>query len=181
MSEQSDHFSDLLTPGEVITGVIAGAGPVPAGAGAAPWFQLAWTHERLLVVRLEVVGGAWRPAHRTAVARVAVSLTRTARTSTGAAQLNIVAAELPGGGVTMVDIDGPELVPQLDPFLAAWGGPVDGAAGARPEPTAPGIASAGRLPAERRKILVMALIGLWLVGIFWGLVGVVGLGRSCVG
>lgn len=125
MSQGTDYFSDLLHPGEQILATIGGPGPtVERRTGTEQvWFQLAWTPKRLLVVRLVGRGSRFSPANRFAVARAQLSVCRYPRTPSAPARI-----ELHGGAerIEVIGIDDPSIFPYVEPFLAAWGGPVTG-------------------------------------------------------
>ena len=134
-TEASTPFVDLLAPGEEVLATMAGSGP-PKANGARVWVQLALAQaglspvggsaQRLLVVVLVQAphGGPWQPVVRHAGYTAGLRLARYPRTPSSPARLEI--AGLPEA-VVVRDIDDPAVFPYLEPFLAAWAGPVEGA------------------------------------------------------
>jgi hypothetical protein len=120
----ADPFDALLSPGEVVLAVLSGPGPVD-GQNAS-WFQLAWTPGRLLVVRSVrgPLSTSFAPAQRFAASRMGLRVSRFPRTPGGAARLEVEGAGMP---ISVVGIDESTIFAQVEPFLAAWGGPVQGA------------------------------------------------------
>lgn len=134
-ADAPDLFADLLLPGETVLASVAAAGP-PRPDGARVWQQLALTAERLLVVILVQAphGGAWQPVGRHAAPRGAVRLARYPRTPGAAARVEVHG--LPEA-LVLVDVDDPAVFPWLEPFLAAWGGPIEGAGNVTARPSLP--------------------------------------------
>ncbi|MCK6502958.1 hypothetical protein L6R53_06100 [Myxococcota bacterium] len=129
-TEASTPFVDLLAPGEEVRATMAGAGP-PKANGARVWVQLALAQaaggaQRLLVVVLVQAphGGPWQPVVRHAGFTAGLRLARYPRTPSSPARLEIAGLPEP---VVVRDIDDPAVFPYLEPFLAAWAGPVEGA------------------------------------------------------
>ncbi|RME28646.1 MAG: hypothetical protein D6798_01935, partial [Deltaproteobacteria bacterium] len=136
-----DLFADLLLPGESILATMA-AGAAPRQDGARTWVTLGLTAQRLLAVVLVQAphGGPWQPAARHAAPRTAVRLARFPRTPGAPARLEVHGLPEP---LVLQDIDDPMVFPWLEPFLAAWGGPVDGAGNVRPREVQPVLDSGG--------------------------------------
>lgn len=129
MAQAPDYFSDMLAPGEDLLATLGGAGPAIEKKRGSPeqvWFQLAITHHRLLVVKLVMspLTGSYAPVARLAADKSTLRFRRFPRTPASPARLEIVGA---GDPIQVVDIDDEKIFPYVEPFLAAWGGPVDGA------------------------------------------------------
>lgn len=124
-ADAPDLFADLLQPGESVLATMAGGAP-PRPNGARVWVQLGLTQGRLLAIVLVQAphGGAWQPVARHVGDRRALRLLRYPRTPAAAARLEVLG--LPDK-LVLLDIDDPAVFPWLEPFLAAWGGPVEGA------------------------------------------------------
>lgn len=123
-----DYFSDVLAPGEQVLAELGAPGP-SAERAAGPervWYQLAVTPTRVLLVRLiqSPSSGSYAPVARLAVGKEFVRIRRFPRTPHSQAHLEILGV---GDPVTLVDIDDKSVFPFLEPFLAAWGGQVEGA------------------------------------------------------
>lgn len=124
-SDPADLFADLLQPGETVLSSMAAPGP-PRPNGARVWVQLGLTPQRLLAVVLVQAphGGPWQPVARHAAPQDQVRIARFPRTPSSAARLELTGLPEP---LRLLDIDDPKVFPWLEPFLAAWGRPVDGA------------------------------------------------------
>ncbi len=168
MTGQNDYFADLLQPGESVMAAIGAAGPDDSGsAGGKVWWQLAWTADRLLVVELAARGRGWEPVSRFAAPRAAVRVARYPRTDASSARLEIDAA---GRRVVLLDIDGPQVFPLVEPFLAAWGGPVEGAGIIHAQAVDPLDEEAAH---DTRKLLMVVALSLLLVAGCCGCSGVI--------
>jgi hypothetical protein len=111
-------FQDMLSPGEGIVAQLAGNGPT------GTFWQLALTPGRLLAVRLGATdGGRWEVRSRVAGPRGALRFTHFPRTAQSNARLGIDGC---GDHIVIAGVDDPALVPQVEAFLRAWGGPVAG-------------------------------------------------------
>ena len=128
MAQAPDYFSDILAPGEDLLATLGGPGPAGDKKKGAEqvWYQLALTHHRLLLVKLVTspLTGAYSPQSRLAADKSALRMRRYPRTPASPARLEILGA---GDAIEIVDIDDEKIFPYVEPFLAAWGGPVDGA------------------------------------------------------
>jgi hypothetical protein len=119
-------FTDMLNPGEVVLAQIAGEGRATERGGVLErtWWQLALTRERLLVVRMRAVSNdRWEMVHRLAAFRGNLRFGHFPRTAADTARLSIDGC---GERIVLVDVDRPPVLQQVQPFLAAWGGPVAG-------------------------------------------------------
>ena len=127
VSQTPDYFSDILLPGEVLVALLGGSGPTVERATGVEhtWFQLGLTGTRLLVVRLVQPPLAlnYQPVQRIAVAKELIAIARFPRTPSSVARLEIRGC---GDLITLLDIDSEKIFPLVEPFLLAWGGPVDG-------------------------------------------------------
>lgn len=130
-TDAADPFVDLLAPGELVIASMAGGGP-PKANGARVWIQLALTDvgasaagQRLLAVVLVQAphGGAWQPVARHAAYSAQVRLARYPRTPSSPARIEVLGLPDP---LVVLDIDDPSVFPHLEPFLAAWQGPIEG-------------------------------------------------------
>lgn len=153
----------MLGPGEQIQATIGGPGPSiqrPMGEERV-WYQLAVTDTRVLAVRLVQgpVGGSYQPAARLATGKSFLRVRRFPRTSRSTARL-----ELEGFGedVTLVDIDDSKVFPYVEPFLAAWGGVVEGAGQVQQRAPDP-IVDATPRP-NRKMLLAVVAAGFVMVG-----------------
>ncbi len=124
MSHHPDYFSDMLEPGEDVRATLGGAGAVHNGQRT--WVQLALTEQRILAVVLTQgqLGGSYQPTQRVTAHQGQVEIRRFPRTQTSAARLEIVGL---GSNLVLPDIDHPDLFPQVEPFVQAWGRPLGGA------------------------------------------------------
>lgn len=154
-ADPSDLFADLLQPGETVVSTMAGPG-APKPNGARVWIQLGLTASRLLAVVMVQAphGGAWQPVARHAVARSQAHVARFPRTPTSAARLEVSGLPEP---LTLLDIDDPSVFPWLEPFLAAWGGPVEGAGVVHQRPQQAEVAEAA---APNTRLLLAVAGGL---------------------
>lgn len=122
-----ESFSDLLQPGESVVARLSGEGRRAEGVAGGmerTWWQVALTQQRLLVVRMRAVGGdRWEVASRVVGPRGALRIAHFPRTREDTARLTIDGC---GERIVFVDVDRPPVLPQVRPFLAAWGGPVAG-------------------------------------------------------
>ncbi len=127
MPQAPDYFSDILAPGEAVLAHLGGAGPTLERSGGPErvWYQLGVTPTRVLVVRLvqSSMTGTYTPQARLAVGKEFVRIRRFPRTPASAAHLEILGV---GDPITLVDIDDTSVFPFIEPFLAAWGGRVEG-------------------------------------------------------
>ena len=177
MSGGPDYFSDMLAPGEDILATLGGPGPTVERKKGAPehtWFQLALTYHRLLVVKLTMspLTGGYAPTARLAADKSTLRVRRYPRTPASPARLEIVGA---GDPIQVVDIDDEKIFPYLDPFLAAWGGPVDGAgivAARAADPYAAGPA------VEGMKVFYTVLVLATLAWLCMGCAGVISVVRA---
>jgi hypothetical protein len=123
-----DHLAGMLQPGEAVLAALSAPGPtVTQKLGEERvWWQVAFTDRRFIVARLQQFGvtGQWNCVSRVGVTREAVRISRFPRTLQAPARLHIDGC---GPTIQVLDIDRPEYFPQVDPFLAAYGGPVGGA------------------------------------------------------
>lgn len=128
MAQAPDYFSDALGPGEQVLAELGGPGPaVERKTGPERvWWQLGVTAGRVLVVKLvqSALTGNYAPQGRWAVGRDFVRIRRFPRTPASAAHLEILGV---GEPIHILDIDDPSVFPFVEPFLAAWGGVVEGA------------------------------------------------------
>ena len=159
MSE--DPFADLVEAGEVVLASLGGPGPaVERRVGEERvWFQVALTPRRLLVIRSVQSGSStsWRPANRYVMPRQGLVIARYPRTPRSAARLEFKGTT---GHLEVLDIDDPAILPQVEPFLLAWGGPVMGAGEIRVAERDP---YAEDPAADTRKLLMVLGAGLLLV------------------
>lgn len=172
MAQAPDYFSDMLAPGEDLLATLGGPGPAgdkKKGAADPVWFQLALTHHRLLLVKLVANGltGAYVPQSRLAADKSALRMRRFPRTPASPARLEILGA---GDPIEVVDIDDEKIFPYVEPFLAAWGGPVDGAGQLAVRQRDP-YAEDAKL--DSHKLLYTALIVLFIGWLCCGCAGVV--------
>ena len=172
MTQAPDYFSDILGPGEEIVAQLAGPGPTverPRGPERC-WFQLAVTPGRVLVVKLvqSALTGAYTPQARLAAGKEFVRIRRFPRTSLRGAHLEILGF---GDMIDVCDIDDPTVFPFVEPFIAAWGGRIEGAGElvtAQKDPY-----DEVRAPLEGIKLMYVAIA---IVVIFWFCCGCAGLG-----
>ena len=177
MSGAPDYFSDMVAPGEDVLATLGGAGPTVEKKKGSPehtWFQLALTHHRLLVVKLVMspLTGSYAPTARLAADKSTLRFRRYPRTPASPARLEIVGA---GDPIQVVDIDDEKIFPFMEPFLAAWGGPVDGAgivAARRADPVSSGP------PVEGMKVFYTALVLATLAWLCMGCAGVISVARA---
>lgn len=171
MSQTPDYFSDILLPGEVLLAILGGPGPPAERADGTErcWYQLGLTGGRLLIVKLVQTPIAlnYQPVQRVAVAREFVKIGRYPRTKISAARLVVQGA---GDPISVFDIDSEKIFPYVEPFLLAWGGPVDGAGELAVVPEdpydAPDKTETGKL------FLVAGVVGV----ILWACCGCSGIG-----
>jgi hypothetical protein len=120
-------FADMLLPGETVVAQLSGEGrTVERGHGLErTWWQVGLTQQRLLVVRMTQAAGTdrWDVIARLAGARAAVQIAHFPRTATDTARLTIDGS---GDRIVFVDVDRPPVLPQVAPFLTAWGKPIAG-------------------------------------------------------
>lgn len=174
MSQAPDYFSDILAPGEVVLAHLGGAGPVverPNGPERV-WYQLGVTGARVLVVKLvqSAMTGTYAPQARLAVGKEFVAIRRFPRTSASPAHLEIRGA---GDPITIVDIDDKTVFPFVEPFLAAWGGQVEGAGVVVPREREP---DDYHPPSVENTKLLYAVIAI--LAILWACCGCAGLGLA---
>ncbi len=158
-ADSPDLFADLLLPGETILSTMA-AGAAPKENGARVWVTLGLSAERLLAVVLVQAphGGAWQPVARHAAPRSAVRLARFPRTPGASARLEVhgLPEEL-----VLQDIDDPTVFPWLEPFLSAWGAPLEGAGVVQPRAVEADLDSGG---GPDPKLLLAAVGGIMVLG-----------------
>lgn len=122
-----NSFADMLLPGEAVAAQLAGEGrTVERGHGVErTWWQVGLTQERLLVIRMKQAAGTdrWEVIARLAGARPNLRIAYYNRTPADTARVTIDGC---GDRIVFIDVDKPPLLPQVKPFLAAWGGPVGG-------------------------------------------------------
>jgi hypothetical protein len=122
MSGPPDYFTDLVLEGEPIVATLAGPGPDGA---ETQWIQLAVTPFRMVAVKLvQSPSGSYQPAMRQVVQKDTVRIRRFPRTAVGKARIEVWGFQK--DPLVVVDIDDPAVFPSVEPFLAAWGGFVDG-------------------------------------------------------
>jgi hypothetical protein len=123
MSTHPDQFSDLLEPGETVQAMLGGAGR--DHKGEPTWFQFALTENRVLAVLLTQaeVGESYQPSRRLAAPRDEVQVARYPQTEDAPSRLEI---RIHGEALTLPNLDQADLFPQVEPFVQAWGQPVDG-------------------------------------------------------
>ena len=164
MPDTPDNFSDLLAPGEQVLAAIGGPGGAHSteAAGRPVWWQLAFSHDRLLVVRMvQKHGGAWHPSDRFATAKSAISIARFPRTPQSDARIEIVGAEFP---IDLIGIDAPTVFAQLGPFLQAFGGPIDGSGLVTMRADAEVYSMDQSLTADHKKLIVVVVVGFLFMG-----------------
>jgi len=124
MSQHPDYFSDMLESGEEVRASLGGAGAEQNGQRT--WVQMALTEQRILVVVLTQgkLGGSYHPTHRMTAQQDQIEIRRFPRTQTSAARLEILGL---AQHLVLPDIDHPDLFPQIEPFVQAWGRPLGGA------------------------------------------------------
>jgi hypothetical protein len=124
---QLNSFNDMLQRGEVIAAQLAGEGrPADRGFGVErTWWQVALTNQRLLVIRMGQARGSdkWEVVARLAGERANLRIAHFGRTRADTARLSIDGC---GDRIVFIDVDQPPMLPQIQPFLTAWGGPVSG-------------------------------------------------------
>ncbi|NOY26773.1 MAG: hypothetical protein GXP62_12950 [Oligoflexia bacterium] len=131
-TDAASPFAELLAPGEQVCAVMAGEGTAQ-GNGRRTWVQLALTRvgagtagQRLLAVVLvqtpDRVG--WMPSASYTAHAQDLRLARFPRTPQSTARLEVHG--LPAA-LEIDNIDDQAVFPQLEPFLTAWSGLLDGA------------------------------------------------------
>lgn len=127
MAQAADNFSDILLPGEAVLATLGGPGPTAERAFGPErsWFQVAVTPTRLLMVRMvqSQVTLQYTPQQRLAAGKELTRIRRFPRTPASSARLEIYGC---GDPIVIYDIDDPNIFPYVEPFLAAWGGAVEG-------------------------------------------------------
>jgi hypothetical protein len=157
MAQHPDYFSDMLDPTEEVRASLGGAGVV--ADGQRTWIQLALTERRMVVIVLTqgALGGSYHPTQRLVADQRQIQILRFPRTATSSARLEV---EGFGQSIVLPDIDHPDLFPQIEPFVRAWGQPLGGAGTIRPVAFDPLDAA----PTNHNKmILVTAIVA---IGIF---------------
>ncbi len=174
MSDDSpDPFQDQLLPDEALYATMAAGGP-PRANGARVWIQLGLTGQRVLAVVMVQAphGGAWQPVAQHAAPRSSVRIARYPRTPSSSARLEVhgLPEEL-----VLLDIDDPSVFPWLEPFLSAWGAPVDGAGTVKPRPAQAELQTDA---SPDTRLLIGAAVGLLVLVVFCcgcsGLIGMLG-------
>ena len=127
MASAPDYFADMLGPGEQILAILGASGPTyerPTGPERT-WFQLAVTQGRFIVIKMvqTPLATSYQVTNRMAAAKEFVRIARFPRTPASAARLEI--SGFPES-VTVLDIDDSRVFPYVEPFLAGWGGVLEG-------------------------------------------------------
>lgn len=121
-------FTDMLAPGERILAELAGEGRriETVNGMERTWWHVALTESRLLVIRMRAAPGLdrWDLVGRVAAPRGNLAFSHFPRVGGDTARLTI---EGVGEPIVFIDVDRGPLVPQVQAFLGAWGGPVRGA------------------------------------------------------
>ncbi len=173
-----NSFTDMLAPGETVLAQLAGEGRriETVNGMERTWWQVALTRDRLLVIRMRAAPGLdrWELVGRVAAPRGNLRFTHFQRTSTDTARLTI---EGVGEPIVFIDVDKPPVLPQVQPFLAAWGGPVRGGESvAVVDPDAQNDNGA-----DTKKFLIAAGVLLALFMICCGCLGLGGVLRQLLG
>lgn len=125
----ANHFDDMLAAGETLLAQLAGEGrPTETGAGLVrTWWHVGLTPQRVLVIRMEMKPRTdrWEVAQRLAATRATVRIAHFPRQGNDGARLTIDGA---GDRIVLVNVDQPPMLPQVKPFLDAWGVPTAGVA-----------------------------------------------------
>jgi hypothetical protein len=154
MSQHLDYFSDMLTEGEQICAAVAGPGS--ATDGTTVWFQFAATETRILVVELHLgPTGTYMPVQRLVADSGQIHMERYPKTDRSLARLELLGFEVP---VIMVEIDRPDVFPNIEPLIVAWGGRLGGAGTIRP--ALPPVQAESTIDRKTLLIVAMTAVGL---------------------
>lgn len=161
----NDVFLEMLVGDEAIVGGVGAPGPRRDHRTA--WIQVALTPYRVLVARMAQNPAGWVVEERLAANLDAVQVHQYPHTPGAPARLELRGFQQP---VVLLEIDRPDLNPQLDPFLKAWGRPITGVQRIPvrdPASLAPQPKVLGADP-DTLKMLAVVGVGIGLVGLCCG-------------